>query len=401
MRDAAIAVGPRDADIIGSDHLAIQAAVDYVAGLGGGTVRLLPGVYEMGNSVFLRSKIALLGAGEDSILRKPASFSTRLVDDTDWYDRTVKVADPSIFRVGGGLLLRARSPHYDKQQLVKSTVVAIDGDCITLDRQPRENFWIDQGAEAVTLYPILTAEYRTDITIESLCIDGNRARNEHLNGNYGGGIFLQDCDRVLIRDVTTRDNNGDGMSWQVCNDVTVEECRSLNNADLGLHPGSGSQRPLVTNCRIADCEQGFFFCWGVKGGRVEGNVIENCGKYGISIGHRDTDNTVRGNTIRRSGMHGILFRGHPVSLRDPHRNVFEGNTIEDSGTEGECVAIEMQGATRDVVLRGNRIIDTRPADPARRRIGLRIGADIGRLTQRDNVYRGLEQDVADLRPACH
>ena len=190
MPGITITVGPRDADIVGSDHLAIQAAVDFVSGIGGGTVRLLPGTYEMGNSVFVRSKITLTGAGDDTILRKPACAGTPLVDDTDWYDYTVKVRDPSIFRVGGGMLLRAKSPHYDKQQFVKSTVAAIEGNVITLDRQPRENFWIDQDAEAVTLYPIITAEYRTDIAIDSLCIDGNREHNELSNlqlrsGNHG------------------------------------------------------------------------------------------------------------------------------------------------------------------------------------------------------------------------
>jgi nitrous oxidase accessory protein NosD len=252
-------------------------------------------------------------------------------------------------------------------------------------------------AEAATLFPVVSGDQVNDIVIEGLAIDGNRAANENLNGNYGGGIFLQDCDRVTIRDVTTRDNNGDGISWQVCDDVTVDACRSLNNADLGLHPGSGSQRPVVTNCVIRGCDQGFFFCWGVRHGRVEGNLIEDSGKYGISIGHRDTDNLVRGNTVRRSGQHGILFREHPVARRDPHRNIFEDNLIEDSGAEGDCVAIEMLGTAGDVVLRGNRIVDTREASDERRRIGIRVGGGVERLTVEGGEYRGIEEEVVNLR----
>ncbi|MBM3501193.1 MAG: hypothetical protein FJX74_21290, partial [Armatimonadetes bacterium] len=326
-----VTTGPESADFTGRDHLALQAAVDYVTALGGGTVRILAGTYEMGNSLFLRSGLRLVGAGEDTILRKCPSVATRLTDDTDWYDTTVTVEDGSLFRVGGGILLRGKCPHYAKQQFVKRTVVAVEGNVLHLDRDPRENFWIDMEAEAARLFPVVTGDNVNDLTIESLTIDGNRAENENLNGNYGGGLFLQDCDRVTVRDVTTRDNNGDGISWQVCDDVTIDSCRSLNNADLGLHPGSGSQRPVVTNCVIRGCDQGFFFCWGVRYGRVESNLIENSGKYGISIGHRDTDNLVRGNTIRRSGALGILFREHPVPLRDPHRNLFEDNLIEDSG----------------------------------------------------------------------
>ena len=396
-KDIEVTVGPEGAQFSGGDHLALQAAVDYVTSLGGGTVRVLPGKYEMGNSLFLRSGLRLVGAGGDSVLRKRPSAATKLVDDTDWYDRHVTVEDPSIFEVGGGILLRGKSPHSQKQQFVKRTVKAIEGNVIHIDKDPRENFWIDMEAEAATLFPVVTGDYVNDIVIESLTIDGNKEQNENLNGNYGGGIFIQDCDRVTIRDVTTRNNNGDGISWQVCHDVTVENCRSLGNADLGLHPGSGSQRPVVRGNTIRGASQGFFFCWGVKHGLVEDNLIEDCSKYGISIGHRDTDNLVRNNVVRRSGEHGLFFRAHPVALRDPHRNVFEGNLIEDSGTEGDCVAVEMLGAAADVVLRGNRVVDTRPASESRKRIGLRIGEDIQGVLLEGNEFEGMEEDVVDRR----
>jgi hypothetical protein len=392
-----VTVGRRRADFLGHDHLALQAAVDYVARLGGGTVRLLPGTYEMGNSLFLSDHVQLVGAGEDTILRKCPSGVTKLVDDTDWYDTTVKVKNPGIFRVGGGLLLRGKSPHFEKQQFVKRTVTAIEGNVIHLNRDPRENFWTDCGAEAATLFPVVTGDTVNDLVIESLTIDGNRGENEHLDGNYGGGIFLQDCDRIVIRNVTTRDNNGDGISWQVCDEVTVEGCRSLNNADLGLHPGSGSQRPVVRGNTIVGANIGFFFCWGVKHGIVEDNVIEDSRTTGISVGHRDTDNLVRNNVVRRSGQQGVLFREHPVARRDPHRNVFEGNLIEDSGTAGDCVAVEMLGTAEGVTLRGNRIVDTRRRSAKRRRIGLRLGASIKRLKLSGNEFVGMEEEVVDLR----
>ena len=38
-----VTVGPAKADLIGDDHRVLQAAVDYVAALGGGTVHVLPG----------------------------------------------------------------------------------------------------------------------------------------------------------------------------------------------------------------------------------------------------------------------------------------------------------------------------------------------------------------------
>jgi polygalacturonase len=50
-----VTVGARDADIVGTDQRAIQAAVDHVARLGGGTVRILAGTYRLRNAVYLQS----------------------------------------------------------------------------------------------------------------------------------------------------------------------------------------------------------------------------------------------------------------------------------------------------------------------------------------------------------
>src|SRR5438105_4934497 len=52
-----IRVGIEEGDFRGSDNRALQAAVDYAAGLGGGTVRIGPGRYEMRNSLTLRSNV--------------------------------------------------------------------------------------------------------------------------------------------------------------------------------------------------------------------------------------------------------------------------------------------------------------------------------------------------------
>ena len=80
-----------------------------------------------------------------------------------------------------------------------------------------------------------------------------------------------------------------------------QNCHCHDNADLGLHPGSGSQRPIVRGNRLERNNIGLFFCWGVKYGLAEKNVIEESKSYGISIGHRDTDNLIRDNDVRRSG----------------------------------------------------------------------------------------------------
>src|SRR5262245_7805400 len=61
-----ITVGPAEADLVGNDERVLQAAVDYVARLGGGTVRILPGTFRLANAVYLQSGVRVLGSGPDS-----------------------------------------------------------------------------------------------------------------------------------------------------------------------------------------------------------------------------------------------------------------------------------------------------------------------------------------------
>src|SRR5262249_58343449 len=87
-----ITVGPKKADLVGADDRVLQAALDYVARLGGGTVRVLPGTYRLRNAVHLPARVRLLGSGEASVLRKEPSVTAKLLASSDWYDQEVTVA---------------------------------------------------------------------------------------------------------------------------------------------------------------------------------------------------------------------------------------------------------------------------------------------------------------------
>src|SRR5262245_33753881 len=63
-----ITVGPKDADLVGATDRVIQAAVDYVARRGGGTVRILPGSYRLRNSSVRQTTVLVLRTAADSVL---------------------------------------------------------------------------------------------------------------------------------------------------------------------------------------------------------------------------------------------------------------------------------------------------------------------------------------------
>ena len=384
-----ISVGPKKADLVGTNEKALQAAVDYMARMGGGTVRVLPGEYRLRNAVHLRDKVRILGSGEDSVLIKEASVKVKLADDSDWYDQEITLENTKGFRVGDGVCLRAKNPHDGGNTVIKRTLVARSGNRFKLNAGLRKNLWLSGNPTAATLFPLLNCEHVKHVAIENITLDGNRANNENLNGNYAGCIFAQDCSRLTFRNVEARNYNGDGMSWQICHDVVVENCHSHDHNGLGLHPGSGSQRPVMRGNKLERNNIGIFFCWGVRHGIAENNInIEN--DIGISIGHRDTDNFILNNDVLRSRKGGIVFRPDARGKDfGPHRNRVEKNRIIDSGNEAG-IGVEVRGNIRDITLKANEIRETRGAQ---QRVGVHVGEETKDVKLIDNKIEGFKTPV--------
>ena len=388
-----ISVGTKSGDIVGSGDKALQAAIDYLAGKGGGTVRILPGTFTLRNALHLPSRIRLLGSGPETIITKGASETVMLSEDSDWYDQEITLEKSAGFQVGDGVVLITKNPHTGSQDVIKRTLVARSGNRFKLNDGLRKNLWLSGKPTVSSLFPLLTSEYTKNVVIENLTLDGNRKNNTNLNGNYGGCIFLQDCNRYTIRNVTTRNYNGDGISFQICHDVKVEHCHSHDNAGLGVHPGSGSQRPLIVNSRFENNHIGLFWCWGVKYGLAEKNQMTG-NHFGISIGHNDTDNIMRENVISNSGKVGILFRDDARGKNFwANRNTVVNNHIINSGAE-QGVAIDITGKTSDLIITDNTIVEQRKP---MQRTGIRIGPDAGTIKLADNQIQGFMKSIDDQR----
>ena len=381
------------ADLVGNTEKVLQAAVDYVSRFGGGTVQILPGTYKLRNSVFLASNIRILGSGADSMLIKEPSIKTKLAADSDWYDQEITLEDGKGFQVGDGVCLRTKNPHNGAQTILKRTLIARSGNRFKLDKALRENFWQMGESNAATLFPLFSGELIKNIVIENITLDGNKANNELLDGNYAGCVFLQDCNRIVMRKVEARNYHGDGLSWQICHDCLVEDSQVHDNTGLGLHPGSGSQRPIMRRNKLERNDIGIFFCWGVKNGLAEDNVIADNRGSGVSIGHRDTDNLVRKNEILRSGKAGVLFRPERGKGFAGDRNRIEFNRIIDTGA-ADGIGVDVQGFTDAIQLSGNQIQETR--EPMQR-IGVRVGENTGPIKLAENKIDGFSKAVTDLR----
>jgi nitrous oxidase accessory protein NosD len=223
-----------------------------------------------------------------------------------------------------------------------------------------------------------------DVRVEGLAVDGNKDTNDRLNGCRGGGIYLHRAKRCQVVNCVVRDFNGDGISFQITQDILVEGCECTGCTGLGMHPGTGSARPIVRRNRIHhNGDIGLFLCWRVQDGLFEENEIYENGGAGISIGHKDSRNTFVRNVIRKNRRAGIHFR--PENEKNAgHECRFAGNIIEDNGEAG----ILVDGAVHGLEFTENIVRSTLPAGQAVQKIGIYIGPQAQMISLLGNKVSG-------------
>ena len=353
-----IRIGIDKGDIRGDDHRELQAAVDYVAGLGGGTVQIGPGKFTMRNALRLRDNVNIVGVPGKTLLVACNGFSSPLAADGDANERQITVEDPSGFHIGDGVAIGDRDS--GGFEVTTATIVGQAGpSTFNLSEPLYLDYLVSKKAAARVVFPIVGGWNVKNVTVEGLAIDGNRNNAQYIDGCRGAGIYLFECGIVSMRNCAVRNYKGDGISFQVSQHITVEDCLSENNEGLGIHPGSGSQHPIVRRNRsLANGSDGLYVCWRVKHGLFAENEIRGNHRAGISIGHKDTDNLFLENIIADNASYGILFRNEDEAMGE-HRNVFERNRILDNGSakeRGETpAAIKIDGVHRDLVFRDNKI----------------------------------------------
>jgi hypothetical protein len=147
-------------------------------------------------------------------------------------------------------------------------------------------------------------------------------------------------------------------------------------------------------------EDGLFLCWRVRHGVFEKNLLENNGRYGISIGHKDTDNLLQENEVRGNHEDGIFFRKETEGMAG-HRNRLERNVIENNGGQGEAAGIRVREETRELVFRDNIIRDTRPMEARKQLVGIRIEEDAGEVTLEGNQIEAKTKVEDQRQPKPH
>jgi hypothetical protein len=369
------------ADVVGSDSAALQKAAQMLNP--GDTLVIGPGTYEMNNSLFVPSGVTVRGTKDKTILKKSRGVESALAEDGDYGESALAVAEPQKFRPGMGISV-VDDKLNSGWDITVTSVTDIKGPYLILNPMTVRDY--DQEhlhAKVRNVFPILAVMNAEKVTLEDITVDGNKDENAYIDGCRGGAIYLYNVRDIIVRNCTARNYNGDGISFQITENVQILNCESFGHTGYGVHPGTGSARPLVKGCRLHNNGQiGLFLCWRVRHGRFEDNTIEDNGRYGISIGHKDTDNEFVNNTIARNGSTGVYFRKE-TPKNSGHRNVFRNNTVVDNGSAKDGYGFYISDATKDIVIEKNKIADTRKAG-ATQKVAIFKTPGAGSVSSRDN-----------------
>jgi len=384
------------ADVVGSDNEALQKAVDMLRP--GDTLEIRPGTYQMNNSLFVPSGITVRGVAGQTILKKSTGVESPLAQDGDYGESQLSVVDPQKFLPGMGISVMDDTLKSGWDVSV-TAVKAVEGNVLRINPMTLRDYDAEKlHARVRNTFPILCAIQTEKVVFENLVVDGNKDENAYLDGCRGGAIYLYNSRDAIVRNCVARNYNGDGISFQITDNVQVLNCESYGHAGFGVHPGTGSDRPTIKDCRLHDNGQvGLFLCWRVRHGQISDNVIEHNGMYGISIGHKDTDNLFQDNKVSRNGFCGVYFRQETLK-NSGHRNTFRNNEVLDNGDSKRGYGFYIEPYAGDLLMAGNRIAESRSRTERTQRYGIYKTSGAGSIQMDANSMTGhAEKDYFEAK----
>ncbi len=382
-QEVTFTVGGEGADIQGFTNKAIQMAIDALPAASG-TVKLLPGTFLLKDAVHVPSNVKLIGSGESTVLKRVKGYISKMVIDADYAELKATVEDASGFEVGMSVQIWDEK-HGSCWSVSTGTITDIVGNTVYFDHylirdyHTKDNGWVSNAGSGVLV------KHAQNVVLSGFVVDGNKENTVHVDGCNGGGIAVLYSTNVLVDHVHVRDFNGEGITWQVTENVTVQNCEIEGCANIGMHPGTGSPKSrIINNDSHNNAKDGLFICWRVHHSVIKNNKFHDNGRYGICTGHKDTDDLFEGNHIYNNGSDGINLRDESPA-NSPHRNTFINNVIENNGKKGGGYGFALHGFARDLVIRDNVIRDT---GGKTQRAAVFVGKDFPPFTMEGNKISG-------------
>lgn len=342
-----LSVGGQGSDIAGFTNQSIQYAIDAVAKTGGNVV-LSSGEFLIKAPVRLKSNVVLCGVGNSTVLKKSNGVQTRYVVDADYGEVKLRVDNTDGFEIGMKVQV-TDDVNNGCWNVSTAYITDIVDSVIYIDKGLIRDYRSDKNGLVSNASSVIEAIEVENASVRNLAIDGNRENNFFADGCNSAGILVFKSKNVTLDSVRVKDFNGEGISWQITENVTVKNSEILGCGNTGLHPGTGSPfSKIIDNNVHHNTRDGLFICWRVYQSLVSNNKFHHNGRFGICTGHKDTDVLFLGNHIYENNSDGINLRGER-EINAPHNNTFEKNIIENNSGFGFSV----NSPSKNLVLREN------------------------------------------------
>ncbi|MHB1484688.1 MAG: right-handed parallel beta-helix repeat-containing protein [Saccharofermentanales bacterium] len=258
-------------------------------------------------------------------------------------------------------------------------------------------------------YSILCAKSARDITVEDICIDGNRSDvttiahnliftgcsdikvdNCRFTNSKGVGIYSDNGDSDLANDSSSvtncqMDNNAhDGMLVSNVNNLEISGCNMHDNGAGGFETNTGMSRNIrfINNTVTKNSGSGVGFSGhrnldpmqsNTENCLISGNTISKNGMYGLAVASGKS--TISDNVITENGAHDPMFGGmlangnnmtitgnriqnnkavYGVDAGNSVKSVFSGNIIENNGCYAGGIGINF-GTSESITFKGNTL----------------------------------------------
>ena len=392
----------------------IQQAIDEIA-RGGGRLVLPEMELTLDRGLTLRSGVELVGQGEKTVLRKGPGEVYPLSGYHNYGMCDAPLKSSQGLEVGMTVSVHDGRTHGGFYETF-ATITWIEDNWVGLDHGIEADYRASDDPCLTTVYPLIFGHRIREAAVRDLRLEGNREENKKsMGGCRGGAIYFANSRNIEISGIRERDYYGEGLSFQMCRDVRILNCRFDENSGNGLHPGAGSTNASFANCIGEGNERsGFFFC--VRANHIS---VRDCSfrrnQTGVSIGTRDCHNLIENCAIEENTEAGLLVRetprptevhsclvqncriggnaqsdgrGQVEIVSDAHDLIFAKNDITGCGKKPGIFAAP---TTSNIYLKGNRFANCEPevAAEAKSLVDKRPQIECGYGTWQEKIFRHL------------
>lgn len=354
-------------DYNGSTDVNIQAAIDYVNTQGGGTVHIKQGTYVISNSLEIGSNFTFEGDGNTTILYLSNSTNKDLIKNNDFFLGNTNITIKDVQLNGNR-----------QNQLSSAAIAVIDLNNVT--HTLINNVFVLNGRQNGIAIINGQDSNILDSNFESNVINGSGGAihivhgstgiisGNKINNTQGKGIYLDTYDKPylvnyvsnfqisnnIITNTTGAGGNGfefSGVSYTTVENNTISDSNTsglnLEAINYCIISNNTVQDSNVDGIHIIDFDK---YPSSVSNNVVQGNIIKDNGRNGITLFSRVVNNEISGNLITLNSGSGIFLSDANSNIIIDN-NILENNILSSTNKSGLnfSVCSSSNTATRNII----------------------------------------------------